>query len=173
MTRSMNKTILAIAALCLITSTAFAALKPGDVAPTFSLRDLEGRDFYLSDVVGPQAKGKTNGVILSFFASWCVPCRMELPLLNSLTDELKARAVNVIIVDLKEDAEVISAMLKELKIDKPLALSDRYGKAAESYQVRFLPTTFFIGADGKVKDIVFGEISSERQLRESVGKILK
>ena len=54
--------MLVVSVLCLIASTSFAALKPGDAAPTFSLRDVEGKDFYFSDEIGPNAKEKTNGV---------------------------------------------------------------------------------------------------------------
>jgi thiol-disulfide isomerase/thioredoxin len=167
------------AALCLLTLTflfvpsAFAALKPGDPAPTFSLRDPEGKEFFLSEVIGRRSKEKTKGVILSFFASWCVPCRTELPLLNSLVDELKSKGVLVVIIDLKEDSAVVADLLRELKVDKPIALLDRYGKTAEKYQVRFLPTTFFIGADGKVKGIIFGEIKDATELKGSAEKLLQ
>ncbi len=155
------------------TSSAFAALKPNEPAPAFSLRDSQGRDFYLSDVAGPKSKGKLNGVILSFFASWCVPCRKELPLIDSLVDELKEKGINVVLVDVKEDFDTIGVLLSELKVDKPIVLSDRYGTVAEKYGVRFLPATFFIGADGKIKDVIFGEIQSEKELRDSASKLAK
>jgi len=157
----------------LCTSPVFAALKPNDSAPTFSLRDIAGKDYSLDDVVGPKNKAKAKGVILCFFASWCVPCRHELPLFNSLTDELNGNGVKVVLVDVKEDVETIIALLSELKIGKPVVLNDHSGKISEKYQVRFMPTTFFIGADGKIKDIIFGEIKSEIELRESAGKLLK
>ncbi len=156
----------------LLASPVCAALKPNDAAPTFSLRDLEGRDFYLSDVIWPKSKEKINGVILSFFASWCVACRKELPIINSLVDEFNSKGIKVVIVDVKEDIDAVGELLNELKVHKPVVLSDRYGKTAEKYQVRALPMTFFIGADGKVKHIIFGEISDAKELRESAAKLL-
>lgn len=168
----MNK-IAIVLVISLIASSAFAALKLNDPAPTFSLRDAEGKDFYLSDIVGAKSKEKVNGVILSFFASWCVPCRKELPLINSVVDELKNQGIKVVLIGLKEDFDSIGALLAELKVDKPIVLSDRYGKTGDKYQVRFLPVTFFIGADGKIKDIIFGEIKDAKKLRESAGKLLK
>jgi peroxiredoxin len=169
----INRIVFTASVVFLLASPVFAALKPNDAAPTFSLRDLDGKDFYLSDVIGLQAKEKANGAVLSFFASWCLPCSMELPLINSMTEELKGKGIKVILVGLKENVDQIGSLLSELKVDKPLVLSDRYGKVGERYQVRFLPTTFFIGADGKVKDIIFGEIKDAAMLRESAGKLLR
>ena len=61
----------------------------------------------MSDVSVPASKEKANGVILGFFASWCVPCRNELPIINSLVDELKGKGVKVVIVGFKEDFDTI------------------------------------------------------------------
>jgi thiol-disulfide isomerase/thioredoxin len=169
----INKYVIAGLFVILFVPTAFAALKANDTAPTFSLRDKEGKDFYLSDVVGETRKGNVKGVVLSFFASWCAPCRSELPLINSFVDELKSKGITVVLVDIKEDFDTINTLLAELKVDKPIVLSDRYGKTAEKYGVRFLPATFFIGADGKVKHIIYGEIYDAKELRESAGTLLK
>jgi thiol-disulfide isomerase/thioredoxin len=169
----MNKYLLTLLLSLLFASSAAAALKLDDTAPAFSLNGLDGKDFYLGDYAGSTKKDKGNGVILSFFASWCAGCRNELPLINSLVDELRGKGIKVVIVDVKEDVDTIGAFLAELKVDKPVVLMDRYGKAGDKYQVRFLPTTFFIGADGLVKDIIFGEISDKRELMASAGKLLK
>ena len=153
--------------------TVFAGVKVNDVAPTFSVRDVAGKEFSLSDVVGETKKGSDKGVILSFFASWCVPCRSELPLINSHVDEFKKKGITVVLVNIKEDLATIHGLLEELKVDKPIVLSDRHGTVAEKYGVRALPSTYFIGADGRVKQIIFGEIYDAKELRESVGKLLK
>jgi thiol-disulfide isomerase/thioredoxin len=159
--------------IVLLASSAFAALKPGDVAPTFSLRDSEGKDFYLSDDVGAAKKGNGKGVILTFFASWCVPCRQELPVIDALADELTAKGVRVVLVGFKEDFDQINELLRELKVTKPLVICDRYGKVGEKYSVRFLPTTFFIGADGRIKDVIFGGIKDAAELKASAGKLMQ
>jgi peroxiredoxin len=169
----VKKLLITVLLLFLFASSAFAALKPNDTAPTFSLRDAEGKDFYLSDYVGATRKESGNGIILSFFATWCAECRIELPLINSLVDELKGKGIKVVIVDVKENFDRIAALLSELKVNKPVVLSDRYGKTAEKYGVRFLPVTFFIGADAKVRHIIFGGITDAKELRESAGKLLQ
>jgi len=145
-----------------------------DPAPPFSLRDSNGGNFFFSDYIGPKKKQQVKGIILSFFASYCEPCRHELPVLNSLVDEFEKKGIKVVIVGSKEDFDKISAMLDELKVDKPIILSDTYGKTGQKYGVTGLPMTFFIGADGKVKDMIRGELPNiEKALREKAGKLLK
>jgi len=58
-------------------------------------------------------------------------------------------------------------------VDKPVVLTDPSGKTGEQYGVRFLPVTYFIGADGRVKDVIYGEISGQKELRNSVQKLLQ
>ena len=169
----MNKYLLAVLLSLLFASSAVAALKLNETAPTISLRDLQGKYFYLGDYAGAKKIERGNGVILSFFASWCTGCRNELPLVNSLVAELAGKGIKVVIVDVKEDADTIGAFLAELKVEKPVVLMDPTGEASDKYQVRFLPTTFFIRADGRVKDIIFGEIKDKDELMASAGKLLK
>ncbi len=168
----MKEIIITALSLCLFASSSFAALKPNDTAPAFSLRNADGYDIDLSDYVGAARKESVKGVILSFFATWCVECRNELPLINSLVDELKSKGIRVVIVAVKEDFDSINALLAELKVDKPIVLSDRYGKTAGKYGVRFLPATFFIGADARVKHVIYGGIRDALELRDGAGKLL-
>lgn len=161
-----------IMALCIILPAqgAVAALKPGDKAPEVLLPDRDGEKHSLVEIA---RAGGAKGVIVNFFATWCSPCMHELPVLNSASDELKKRGIRIVLVDVKEDFSDIDAGLKELHIGKLLVLSDRYGKAAEAFEVRFLPTTFFIGADGRIKDIVFGGLFDTSELMTSAGKIAR
>jgi thiol-disulfide isomerase/thioredoxin len=169
----MKKNIIAVLLFFLLTSPVLAALKVNDSAPTFSLPDCEGKDFNLNDTVGVKRRVTAKGVIVIFFASWCVPCRSELPLINSFVDELRNNGITVVLVDVKENFKTVNALLTELKVDKPIVLSDHDGKTSEKYQIRFLPTTFFIDAGGKVKDVIYGGIKGEKELKESIQKMLK
>jgi peroxiredoxin len=169
----MKKIVLAGLLMFLFAFPVLAALKLNDTAPVFSLRDTAGKSFYLSDAVGAHRNGKVNGVIVSFFASWCIPCRNELPLINALTERLNKRGIEVVLVDIKEDFETIRTLLAELKVDKPVVLSDADGKTAEMYGVRFLPVTFFIGADGSVKHLIYGEIKDEKALMDGVQALVQ
>ena len=148
------------------------ALSANDAAPPIALRDSSGKYFYLSDYTGSSAKKPVKGVIVNFFASTCDPCRKELPALNSLIDEFAKDNIKVVIIGYKEGFDGFMGMLEDLKVDKPLILSDPYGKAGKEYGVYGLPMTVFIGADGKVKDIVRGELT-KKALKEKATKVLK
>lgn len=160
---------LTVVLIALLAVPAFA-LNAGEQAPLFSLRDIEGRYFHLSDHVGLNKKSK--GVILNFFASYCKPCRNELPVLNSLTPEFRSKGIEVVIVGFGEDFDKFEEMLSSLGVDKPTVLSDKYCKVGEKYSVRGLPKTFFIGSDGIIKDIINGELPDiEKMLREKARKL--
>jgi peroxiredoxin len=163
----------AVLVMLLCSSLSFAALRTNDAAPAFSLLDLDGKSFVLRDVLQSGRRAAPGGVVLSFFATWCGPCRKELPLLNGLTADLQAKGVSVVIIDLKENAAVVKRFVEGLKLDKVTVLSDRDGKTAAQYQVRFLPTTFCIGSDGKVKDMIYGEVRSSDEFRSCAAKLLK
>jgi thiol-disulfide isomerase/thioredoxin len=162
-------------ALLVILHTAPAlALQVNDAAPSFSLRDSNGGDFFFSDHIGSKKKTATRGMILSFFASYCEPCKRELPVMNRLVDEFEKKGIKIVIVGFNEDFNKFSGLLDELKVDKPVILSDLYGKTGQKYGVTHLPMTFFISADGKVNDMIRGELTNiESVLREKAGKLLK
>jgi len=163
--------LIALCLLFLSASNAFA-LKVNDPAPTFFLRDVNGDNFYLSDHVGGKPKDPSKGVVLVFFASWCGPCKKELPQLNALVDEFARKGVKTVIIGLGEDFDKISDMLDGLKVDKPIVLSDKYKKVSEKYGVVHIPVTIIIGADGRVRDIVRGEVENfGKMMREKVGKL--
>ena len=151
-----------------------SALQPGDLAPPFSLRDSQGKNFFLSAHLGKQQKGHSKGLILNFFASSCRPCRRELPVLNALVDEFKPQGIQVAIIGYREDFDQFTDLLAELGVESPTILSDKYGKVGERYGVRFLPTTFFISSDGRVKDILRGELPNiEQALRQRAAELSK
>jgi thiol-disulfide isomerase/thioredoxin len=113
----------------------------GRSAPLFELETLDGGSFSLEDARG-------SVVVLSFWASWCGPCRLELPALNRLQQErpdLKIVAVNV--DRERDDAE---EFLSTLEIGLPVAL-DNQAKALGEYAVMSMPTMFLVDTNGTVK----------------------
>ncbi|MDP3110827.1 MAG: TlpA disulfide reductase family protein [Thermodesulfovibrionales bacterium] len=171
-----------------MTASAFA-LSINDPAPLFSLRDSNNKYFHLSNYVNPSKEnhpsqsplakggskgGAVKGIILNFFASYCKPCKNELPVLNSLVDEFEKKGIKIVIVGYGEDFDKINEMLSKIKVDKPIILSDVYSRIGAKYGVNGLPHTVFIGSDGKIKDIIKGELPDiEKVLREKTGKLLK
>lgn len=169
----MHKFFISLLAIMLFAGHAAAALKTNDIAPDFSLPDITKKIYSLADFTGPKNNDKNKGFVLSFFASWCMPCRNELPLLDSLVDELNNKGIKVVLIDIKEDAETIKNLLAELKVGKPTVLRDGDGKTAEKYQIRFLPVTFFVASDRRIIDMIFGEIAGKDELRKKAEKLLK
>jgi len=168
----MKKHLLIAACLLVLSASNALALKVNDLAPTFFLRDANGDNFYLSDHVGANPRDPAKGVVLVFFASWCGPCKKELPELNALVDEFARKGVKTVIIGLGEDFDTLSEMLDGLKVDKPIVLSDKYKKVSEKYGVVHIPVTIIVGADGRVRDIVRGEVEDfGKMMREKVGKL--
>jgi len=110
----------------------------------FSLPGLkEGENWRLAD-----HKGEV--IALSFWATWCPPCRAELPVLQEFHKELAAKGLLVLAVNQQETRQEVAEFLKNMKLDIPVAL-DTEGKVASQYRVEFLPTLYLIGRDGQVK----------------------
>ncbi len=111
-------------------------------APDFTLRDLNGKTVQLRDF-----RGKV--VFLNFFATWCVPCRLEMPAMDRLYQSNKDKGLLVLALDLREGVKPVRSFLRELKVSFP-ALLDEDGTVAFMYGVRPLPTTYLVGRDGNL-----------------------
>ena len=98
----MKRLILVASLILLFAPQAFAALKLNEPAPLFSLLDVKGNKFSLGDVVHAGSVNK-GGVVVSFFASWCIPCRIELPIMNAMVGELRSKGITVVLIDVKEN----------------------------------------------------------------------
>jgi thiol-disulfide isomerase/thioredoxin len=121
-------------------------------APDFSLAGLDGNATALDEL-----RGKT--VILNFWATWCDPCREELPLLDRIA-RTYADSLTVIAVETGEPVEEVRAFADELGLEKIRVLTDPAGRIGAQYLVRGLPTTFFIDPTGMIRRIRIGTLSS-------------
>jgi peroxiredoxin len=117
-------------------------------APDFSLRDLGGKQVRLKDF-----RGKV--VFLNFFATWCDPCRLEMPAMERLHRANKDKGLVVLAVDIRESARTVRGFIQELKLSFPTVL-DEDGSVAYMYAVRPVPATYLIGRDGKILWRAFG-----------------
>jgi thiol-disulfide isomerase/thioredoxin len=121
-------------------------------APDFSLVDLEGRTAALSYWRG-------TAVVLNFWATWCEPCREELPLLDRIA-RTHAPSLVVIAVESGEPEEEVRAFREALNLTSIRVLPDPAGRIGDLYLVRGLPTTFFIDPAGVVRRIKIGTLDS-------------
>jgi thiol-disulfide isomerase/thioredoxin len=116
--------------------------------PDLSLPGLDGKKTSLSSL-----RGKV--VFLNFWATWCPPCRAEMPSIEKLWTELKGQDFAVMAVDQGEAAQTVSAFLKKNAYSFPAYL-DADGEAGSLFGVQGIPTTFIIGKDGKALARVVG-----------------
>jgi thiol-disulfide isomerase/thioredoxin len=121
-------------------------------APDFSLPGLDGRTTALADL-----RGKT--VVLNFWATWCDPCREELPLLEGIA-RTYADSLTVIAVETGEPAEEVLAFTDALGLKWIRVLTDPAGRTGDLYLVRGLPTTFFIDPTGMIRRIRIGTLNA-------------
>ena len=126
------------------------AFQPGP-APAVQGRTLDGGTFDLASLKG-------TPVVLNFWASWCHPCREELPAIAAWA---KAHPeVQVVGVDYEDDVADARAFAKELDATWPMVI-DADGAIGEAYEVPGLPATFLIDAEGRIVDRILGEVTVE------------
>jgi thiol-disulfide isomerase/thioredoxin len=124
----------------------------GHIAPDFELETISGQRFHVSDNVGKKI------IVLNFFATWCGPCREEMPELNRYYNEHKGESFLLVAIDAEETPDRVKGYLKELKLDFPAGIDA--GAIAKQYDVTALPTTVLIGVDGKVQFYEMGTLAN-------------
>ena len=141
-----------IIALFFFVASAYA-LDNGSKVPNFTLTDLSGKNVSLSDY-----KGKV--VVLNFWASWCPPCKAEMPEFNEVDREFKKSGDTVLLAinmtdGRRETKKKVETFISEQKY-KMRVLLDSEGKASNLFDIRYLPTTYVIDAEGTVTGQLVG-----------------
>jgi peroxiredoxin len=116
----------------------------GNLAPAFSLKDLNGTDYRLQEMLG-----KEKVVHLAFWATWCVPCVAEIPVLRDMYDRYHERGLEVlgVVVPMSQTRDGVRAFSKKHGINYPVLWDDEE-KTTSLYRVASLPRNFLIGRDG-------------------------
>jgi len=116
---------------------------PPVTAPALALRGVDGRVHHLADYRG-------KAVLVNFWASWCGPCREEIPSMERLRRSLRGDAFAVLAVNVGESAQTVRHFAEEAQLGSVLLL-DRDGGAARAWGARALPSSFIVGPDGKIR----------------------
>jgi len=116
---------------------------PGDAAPDFTLENIDGEPFSLADARG-------RWLFLHFWASWCGPCRKEMPAIERLQASLGAQGPLVILINTAEDEETVFEFLAAVATDLD-SLLDTEGAVTDQWQPRGLPATWLIDPKGRVR----------------------
>lgn len=128
--------------------------KKGNPAPDFTLYTPKGREVVLSELQG-------SPVVINFWASWCGPCRHEMPALQAAFNAHRNPTVFVLGVNHMEEGADVAAFAKENHLNF-LMLLDKEGEVTDAYRVRAFPTTYFVDHEGVVRNIVVGSMTEEQ-----------
>jgi peroxiredoxin len=140
-----------------------AALAPATAAPDFTLRTLDGRNLRLAEQRG-------QVVMVNFWATWCGPCRDEMPHLSRLHEKYRAAGFVMLGVNVDEDAKLAEKLATKLAVKFPV-LPDSDKRVSKLYDLSAMPSTVLIDKDGKVRFLHRGyrsglEETYEKQIRE-------
>lgn len=134
-------------------------LRTGDKIPDFALNNLDGETVRFSDLRG-------QVVVLNFWATWCPPCRREMPLLENVYQRHGDRGLAIVGVALDEPADVVTRFVDSMGITYPIWVDDDNADALDrtldiynQFGETGLPTTLFVGADGAIQKTYVGELS--------------
>ncbi len=139
--------------------------REGEPAPDFVLRDLTGRPARLSEYRG-------KPVLVNFWATWCTPCKAEMPMFVRAHNEHQAEGLVVLALDVQEKTDAVNSFLAALPLPFPVLLDER-GEVASLYRVRGLPSSYFINGDGLLVKAKRGQVKSEAELALLLDSILQ
>lgn len=134
-------------------STSGFTYTAGSPAPDFELKNLSGNTIHLSDLRG-------RPVIINFWATWCVPCRQEMPLIESKYEKY-AKEFEVLAVNFNEPEADVQAYVNDLGLTFNVLL-DPGGNIQKLYRIRGYPTTYIIDADGNIRAEHIGALSESQ-----------
>ncbi|HXZ33514.1 MAG TPA: TlpA disulfide reductase family protein [Terriglobales bacterium] len=136
----------------------------GDAAPDFTLQSLEGKSVHLSDYRG-------KAVLLNFWATWCAPCKIEMPWFVELQKQYGPEGLQIVGIAMDDASpKEIGDFAKEMGVNYPVLI----GKEAvgEAYGgVQFLPESFYIDRNGKVLDKAFG-LKGRGEIEDNIKRII-
>jgi peroxiredoxin len=155
-------------ALALALPAAAQPLKPwsGGAAPALELTGTDGKLYRLADYRG-------SAVLVNFWATWCEPCREEMPSMERLRRALQGKRFVVLAVNVGESARTARAFGEKMQLGFPLLL-DRDTKTARAWSARVLPASFVVGPDGDIRYSYFGAIDWARDdVRGAIEELLR
>ncbi len=150
--RAFNRTrvlAVAVAAVVLCTAPSFAEINSDlKKAPNFTLKSSGGGNVKLSELRG-------RVVLVNFWATWCTPCKEELPYFNTLYRRYRNLGLEILGVNVDKVASQASQMSTALGLSFPVLL-DPSGDTSTLYQIRSMPTTFVVAKDGTLRHVHWG-----------------
>jgi len=139
----------------------------GFLAPDFSAQSLSGEQISLSTFNG-------KPVLVNIWASWCLPCRKEMPALERIYQDYQDKGLTILAINAtsQDQPDNVKAFIEKYQLTFPILL-DENGVITDAYQIAAFPTSFFISADGTIQDVIVGGPMSEALLRSRVEHLLE
>jgi peroxiredoxin len=143
------------------------APQKGFLAPDFELKTLTGETVKLSNLRG-------QVVLVNLWATWCPPCREEMRTIEKVYQDYKDQGLTVLAVNMtyQDDLPGVAPFVKERALTFPILL-DESGEMARAYQLRSLPSSYFIRRDGVINEVVIGGPMAEALLRTRIEDLIK
>ena len=164
LTQTWSKGVLIVIAL--IISMNVQALSIGQKAPDFTLKYMQGKNLNLTEQRG-------SIILLNFWASWCGPCRKEMPVLQKLQDKYQDLGVAIWGINVEQENQAGRDFLKDVKVDFPIFF-DPSNTLSENYQVEAMPTTVVIDRSGVVRYIFRGyKAGYEKKYAKAIKKLIR
>lgn len=130
----------------------------GDKAPDFMLETLDGETLQLSDFQGER-------VMINFWATWCPPCKQEMPDMERFYQEHDPVILSVNLTDGEMNTEQVGQFIQELELTFPVLL-DREGEVSNLYRIQPIPMTYMVDAKGIIQFKSFGALSYEQMVKQ-------
>ena len=142
------------------------APRQGFLAPDFELTTTKGETIRLSELAG-------RPVLVNIWASWCPPCKAEMPEMERIHQEYGPQGFTILAVNAtnQDSLSSMAAFVDQEGLTFPILL-DSDGSVTRKYQVQALPSSFFVGRDGTVRQVMIGGPMSEAFLRSQVESLL-
>lgn len=178
MKMTARRFIIALAGILLIfafITGAFAALTPGKKAPDFTLKSITGKQVTLQQLrADPFNKKRSRVVLIDFWATWCPPCKEEVPHLQKLHEKYGKKGLSVVGIAVDHDGAVsVKPFAKENGLKYNMLL-DPDTKTAKKYLIRPIPTTYIIDRQGIIRYVHVGfNPGMEKQLETEIKELLK
>jgi len=140
--------------------------KEGFLAPNINLQGIDGAIYQLSDMRG-------QAVLVNIWTSWCPPCKAEMPAMQKVYDTYKDQGFVILAVNATHQDSAAKAIkfVDDYGLSFPILL-DENGRVTAAYQIHSFPTSFFINAEGLIKDVVIGGPMAEALLQTRVKDLL-
>lgn len=137
----------------------------GKAAPEFKLATLDGKTVSLRDFRG-------SPVMLNFWASWCPPCRYEMPFFQQIWEEWHGKGLVILAVNIGESAATAKKFMGDSGFTFPVLL-DTSQDVALNYNIRSIPTTFFLDESGVIRDMKIGAFINKASVESKLSRIIR